>query len=618
MSLLHQIKSPEDLKALGNSELATLATELRQEIIAGVAITGGHLGSNLGVVELTVALHREFSTPKDCIVWDVGHQTYAHKLLTGRQEQFLTLRQEGGLSGFPKRSESRHDAFDTGHSTTSISAALGLAEAARLQGSNNHVVAVIGDGALTGGMAWEAINHAAELNRPLLVVLNDNEMSIAPNVGSIAKYLTTLRTLPFYQRTKKDVQGLLRGIPRFGSLLSSLALRVKSSMKYLLVRGMVFEELGFTYLGPVDGHSISDLRAALRQAKTLETPVLLHCVTKKGKGYLPAEINPEQFHGVPPFDQATGERNGHGAHTTFTELFGENICSLAAVDSRIVAITAAMRGGTGLSKFAKTLPRRLYDVGIAEQHAVTFAAGLAAGGIKPVVAVYSSFLQRAYDQLLHDVCLQKLPVVFCLDRAGVVGEDGETHHGIYDLSYLRTLPGMKIFAPVGKDDFGFLLAEALKQPGPVAVRYPRDEARHLGLKPSSLLGQCIGDREPEVLLVGVGPLLGECLEAAKVLRANGFLVGVYYAPQIWPLPLPLLELVSRTPLVVTVEDNILSGGFGSSLEESLERVGGTGRAKIIRLGYKDGFVAQASRARQLALAGLNAPQIVTLVEMHVN
>jgi len=614
--LLRRIKEPKDLRALRNSELRKLAKELRDEIISGVSLNGGHLGSNLGVVELTIALHCEFASPIDSIVWDVGHQTYAHKILTGRRERFSTLRQEGGLSGFPKRSESCHDAFGTGHSTTSISAALGLAEAARLNGHGSHVVAVIGDGALTGGMAWEAINHAAELNKPLIVVLNDNEMSIAPNVGSIAKYLNTLRTLPFYQRTKKDVKGMLRGIPRFGDFLSSLALRAKSSLKYFLVKGMVFEELGFTYLGPVDGHNISDLRAALRQAKLLETPVLLHCVTKKGKGYSPAEEDPGQFHGVPSFDVPTGKRLKTHTQYTFTELFGEYIRRVAAGDSRIVAITAAMEAGTGLSLFAKSFPARFYDVGIAEGHATTFAAGLAAGGLKPVVAIYSSFLQRAYDQVLHDVCLQNLPVIFCLDRAGVVGEDGETHHGIYDLSYLRTLPGMTILAPVGVEDFGYLFDEAIRIGGPVAVRYPRDMAREFGLSEISLDGQYIGDHEPEVLFIGIGPLFGECLLAAELIRNNGAKSGVYYLPQVWPLPRPLLDWVLRTPLIVTVEDNILPGGFGSSLQECIEKTTDLVKGNILRLGFSDGFVPQASRSRQLALAGLTAEQITHRVRQY--
>jgi len=613
--VLEKIHCPQDLQQLSSSELRVLAAELRQEIIAGVAKTGGHLASNLGVVELTVALHREFSTPTDSLVWDVGHQTYAHKLLTGRRPQFATLRQEGGMSGFPKRAESCHDAFDTGHSTTAISAALGLAEARRTRGEEAHVVAVIGDGALTGGMAWEAINHAAHLNKPLLVILNDNEMSIAQNVGSIAKYLTALRTLPFYQRTKRDVQGVLKGIPRVGSLLASLLLRAKSSLKYLVVRGMVFEELGFTYLGPVDGHNISDLRAALRQAKQITTPVLLHCVTKKGKGYAPAEQRPDLYHGIGPFHIATGERMTNGGHRSFTEVFGETICSLAMADSRLVAITAAMQDSTGLGKFAKLFPNRLYDVGIAEQHAVTFAAGLAAGGVKPVVVIYSSFLQRAYDQVLHDVSLQKLPVVLCLDRAGVVGEDGETHHGIYDLSYLRTIPGMTIFAPAGGDDLAYLLGEALKMHGPVALRYPRDEARHYGLF-CSLAGSYSGDENPAVLLVGVGPLVKECLEAAEVLRRGGKKIGVYYVPQVWPLPTELVEFALKTDLVVTAEDNVLPGGFGSSLQEALASNGYKGLVKC--LGYRDGFVAQATRARLLELAGLTALGITAMVDNHAD
>lgn len=611
--ILGCIKEPSDLKLYSNSELNELARELRDEIVAGVSVNGGHLGSNLGVVEMTIALHCEFASPTDAIVWDVGHQTYAHKILTGRRDKFATLRQEGGLSGFPKRSESCHDAFGTGHSTTSISAALGLAEATRTNGYGNHVVAVIGDGSLTGGMAWEAINHAAEINKPLIVVLNDNEMSISQNVGSIAKYLNNLRALPFYQRTKQDVKGMLRGIPGFGDFLSTMVLRAKSSLKYLFVKGMVFEELGFTYLGPVDGHNISELRAVLRQAKLLQTPVLLHCVTKKGKGYFPAEVEPAQFHGVSPFDLSTGQRLKPSTNHTFTDLFSSCLTRVAINNARIVAVTAAMEAGTGLSVFANSFPTRFYDVGIAEGHATTFAAGLAAGGLRPVVAIYSSFLQRAYDQMLHDVCLQKLPVVFCLDRAGVVGEDGETHHGIYDLSYLRTLPGMTILAPVGVEDFGFLLDEAIRISGPVAIRYPRDIAQSHGLGKISLVGQYIGDQGAELLLIGIGPLFAECLLAAELLRKRGIKSGVYYLPQVWPLPGQLLDIISSFSLVVTVEDNILPGGFGSSLQESLEQHPVLLKCRVLRLGYNDGFVPQASRSRQIELAGLKAEQIVEKV-----
>lgn len=609
--LLNNINSPEDLKQLPQSQLAALAEEIRQRIIHGVAETGGHLASNLGVVELTIALHREFTTGRDQIVWDVGHQTYAHKLLTGRRDRFSTLRCEGGISGFPKREESCHDAFNTGHSTTSISAAVGLAEALRLQGNPAHVVAVIGDGALTGGMAWEAMNHAADLGKPLIVVLNDNEMSISPNVGAIARYLNTLRTTRLYRQTKQDVRGALEGIGRLGDFMSQWATKFKSSLKYFLIRGIVFEELGFTYLGPVDGHDINGLQKVMRQAKDLNTPVLIHCLTRKGKGYLPAEDKPDQYHSASPFVVATGERaGGKVAPVTFTQVFGDSLVSLAESNDRLVAVTAAMIDGTGLTRFAKSYPHRLYDVGIAEPHAVTFAAGLAAGGMIPVVAIYSTFMQRAYDQIFHDVCLQRLPVVLCLDRAGVVGEDGETHHGIYDISYLRSLPAMTILAASGADDLPFLLKEALALGAPVALRYPRDHAKRQGL-PLNREGALISGINPDVLLIGIGPLVAECLAAARILETQGISVGVFYCPQVWPLPQPLKDILPRMRLVVTLEDNVLPGGFGSSIAEELAAMP---CCKVVSLGYPHGHVAHAPRSVLLSRAGLTVDAIVEVVK----
>lgn len=607
--LLERINHPRDLRGLTGRELEILAQEIRELIIAVVAQNGGHLASNLGVVELTLALHREFEAGRDQIVWDVGHQTYAHKILTGRRELFASLRQEGGLSGFPKRGESAFDAFDTGHATTSISAALGLLEAARHLGSRSHVVAVIGDGAMTGGMAWEAINHVAHLARPLIVILNDNEMSISPNVGAIARHLNTLRTTGLYQKTKQDVQGVLKGIGSLGDCVWRYATRLKDSLKYLLVGGIVFEELGFTYLGPVDGHSIPELTAVLRQAKRLNEPVLIHCLTAKGRGYWPAEKQPDQYHSASPFTVETGERREvDKCLRTFTQLFGEGLVSLAARDDRLVATTAAMLDATGLKDFARSFPARTYDVGIAEAHMVTFAAGLAAGGLKPVVAVYSTFMQRAYDQLLHDVCLQKLPVVVCLDRAGVVGEDGETHHGLYDLSYLRTLPNMTILAPSGEQDMLPLLEKALSLAAPVALRYPRDCARVLPVKLPAQ-GMLLFDEEPDCLLVGVGPLFLECYQAACRLKQQGVRVGVWYCPQVWPLEDELLRFASRAKLVVTAEDNILAGGFGASLAEAMAEV----PAKLVRLGFTNGSVSHAPRSVLLRRAGLTAEGVVAAV-----
>jgi 1-deoxy-D-xylulose-5-phosphate synthase len=607
--LLERINHPRDLRGLTGKELEILAQEIRELVISVVSKNGGHLASNLGVVELTLALHREFEAGRDQIVWDVGHQTYTHKILTGRRELFASLRQEGGLSGFPKRQESAFDAFDTGHATTSISAALGLLEAARGLGLRSHVVAVIGDGAMTGGMAWEAINHAAHLRRPLIVILNDNEMSISQNVGAIARYLNTLRTTGLYQKTKHDVQGVLKGIGSLGDCVWRYATRLKDSLKYLLVGGMVFEELGFTYLGPVDGHSIPELTAVLRQAKRLNEPVLVHCLTAKGKGYLPAEKQPDRYHSASPFRIETGARlDAEACERTFTQLFGESLVALAARNERVVATTAAMLDATGLKDFARAFPSRIYDVGIAEAHMMTFAAGLAAGGLKPVVAVYSTFMQRAYDQLLHDVCLQNLPVVICLDRAGVVGEDGETHHGLYDLSYLRTTPNMTILAPSGEQDMLPLLEKALGLGSPVALRYPRDFAQALPVEVPTC-GKLFFDEEPDCLLVGVGPLFLECYEAARRLKQQGHSVGVWYCPKVWPLEDELLRLASQAKLVVTAEDNILAGGFGASLAEALAEL----PTKLVRLGFTDGCVSHAPRSVLLHRAGLTAEGVVAAV-----
>ncbi len=597
------------MRNLTARELEILAQEIRELIIGIVAKNGGHLASNLGVVELTLALHREFEAERDQIVWDVGHQTYAHKIVTGRRERFGSIRQEGGLSGFPKREESAYDVFNTGHATTSISAALGLAEAARHLGVRSHVVAVIGDGAMTGGMAWEAINHAAHLARPLIVILNDNEMSISANVGAIAGYLNALRTARLYQKTKRDVQGVFKGAGSVGERLWQWATRLKDSFKYLLIGGIVFEELGFTYLGPVDGHSIPDLTAVLRQAKRLTEPVFIHCLTQKGRGYLPALRQPDRYHSAPPFMVETGARREDNAcQRTFTQLLGESLHALAGQDHKLVAITAAMLEATGLTDFARSFPKRTYDVGIAEAHMVTFAAGLAAGGLKPVVAVYSTFMQRAYDQMLHDVCLQKLPVVLCLDRAGVVGEDGETHHGLYDLSYLRTLPNMTIFAPSGAQDLPVLLKKALHLGAPAALRYPRDCALHLPAQ-LPLYGALLIDEEPDCLLVGIGPLFLECYQAASRLKQQGVRAGVWYCPQVWPLEEQLISIATRAKLVVTAEDNILAGGFGASLAEAVP--GGT--AKLVRLGFADGCVSHAPRNVLLRRAGLTAEGIVAAV-----
>lgn len=472
-NILETIDKPQDLKRLSMEELKVLAGEIRQLLICSVSKTGGHLAPSLGVVELTLALHKTFNSPIDKIVWDVGHQAYVHKILTGRRDSFHTLRQFGGISGFPKPSESEHDSFGTGHSSTSISAVLGMALARDIEGKKNNVLAVIGDGSLTGGQAYEALNHAGHTGTNMIVILNDNEMSIAKNVGAMSEYLSKMRTEPSYKKVKKDIEFLLRKIPAIGEHVVKTVERLKDSVRYLLVPGMLFEELGFNYVGPIDGHNLEILTEVLEKAKDMQGPILIHVLTCKGKGYEPAECNPGKFHGVGPYCVESGEVIKNGNIPTYTGVFGDALVELAAKDPRIVAITAAMPEGTGLKKFGTQFPNRFFDVGIAEQNAVTVAAGMAISGMKPIVALYSTFAQRAYDQILHDVCLQKLPVIFALDRAGIVGEDGPTHHGVFDYSYLRHIPNMVIMAPKDENELRHMLYTAIQMNSPVVIRYPR-------------------------------------------------------------------------------------------------------------------------------------------------
>ncbi|MBC7325328.1 MAG: 1-deoxy-D-xylulose-5-phosphate synthase, partial [Moorella sp. (in: Bacteria)] len=525
MSLLEQIKEPADLKRLGNHDLEVLAGEIRRELVGTVARTGGHLAPNLGVVELTLALHSVFDLPRDKIIWDVGHQCYVHKLLTGRRQQFNTLRQFGGLSGFPKRAESPYDAFNTGHSSTSISAALGMALARDLKGENYQVVAVIGDGALTGGMAFEAMNHAGHLKTNLVVILNDNEMAISSPVGGLADYLSRLRTDPMYSRSKEELENLLNRLPHVGPRLLKIIDRMKDSFKYLVVPGMFFEELGFTYLGPIEGHNLARLREVLQRARNTRGPVLVHVVTTKGKGYRPAENNPGSFHGVGPFEPETGIPINPGGPPSYTSVFGAELVRQGKKNNRLVAITAAMPDGTGLIPFARRFPKRFYDVGIAEQHALTLAAGLAAAGLKPVVAIYSTFLQRAIDQVIHDIALMGLPVVLAIDRAGLVGEDGETHQGLFDLALLRCIPGMVIMAPKDEQELRHMLVTALQYNGPAALRYPRGAgvgvpltgtAQPLPVGKGEVLRQ-----GRDVAILALGPLAYAAMTAAEQLAARG-------------------------------------------------------------------------------------------------
>ncbi|HEY6839124.1 MAG TPA: 1-deoxy-D-xylulose-5-phosphate synthase [Geobacteraceae bacterium] len=617
-TILDTITSPRDLRKLSPAELSALAAELRGEIIATCAANGGHLAPSLGVVELTIALHRVFNSPDDKIVWDVGHQAYAHKLITGRKESFRTLRTLGGISGFPKRAESSHDAFDVGHSSTSISAALGLAVGRDLQKKGNKVIAVIGDGSMTGGIAYEGLNHAGHLNKDLVVVLNDNEMSIAENVGALSNFLSRTITSEFVHKIKKDVESFLENLDGLGQGALKIARRAEDSLKGLFTPGMLFEAFGFEYIGPIDGHNLDSLLETLESVKRFDDAVLIHVLTKKGKGYPPAESNPSLFHGVGPFDVPSGKvHKGKGGAASYTGVFGEAMKKIAAENEKVVAITAAMPDGTGLSSFAREFSERFFDVGIAEQHAVTFAAGMAAQGMRPVVAVYSSFLQRAYDQVFHDVCLQKLPVTFAIDRAGVVGSDGPTHHGVFDLSYLRHLPNMALMAPKDENELQHMLKTAIDHDGPAAVRYPRGNGYGVPLdqvfRPLPFgKGEIVREGKDGAILA-IGTMVQPALEAAGILAGEGIDMAVVNARFIKPLDRELiLGQAEKCGRLVTVEENVLQGGFGTAVLELLEEEGVEG-VSVLRLGYPDRFVEQGEQPELRALYGLDAAGIAESV-----
>ncbi len=601
--LLERIHSPQDLKSLDVADLRRLAGELRAFIIASVAQTGGHLASNLGVIELTLALHRVFDTPEDRIVWDVGHQTYAHKILTGRRSRMHTLRQTDGLSGFTKREESPYDSFVAGHSSTSISAALGMAIAARLKGEDRRVVAVIGDGAMTAGMAFEALNNAGATDANLLVILNDNEMSISPNVGALNNYLTRLLSGRFYNAVRRRGEKLLANLPP----LHELARRAEEHVKGMVTPGTLFEEFGFNYLGPIDGHDLDVLIETLENIRALEGPQFLHVVTQKGKGYRPAEANPCLYHGVGKFEPDAGLATKAGGRPTYTEVFGAWLCDMAASDTRLIGITPAMCEGSGLSEFAKRHPDRYFDVGIAEQHALTFAAGLACEGYRPVVAIYSTFLQRAYDQLIHDIALQNLPVMLAIDRAGLVGADGPTHHGAFDLSYLRCVPNLLIAVPSDENECRRLLTTAYRHEGPSAVRYPRGTGPGAliepGLEPLPV-GKGIVRREGHgVALLAFGSLVTPALTVAERLDAT-----VADMRFVKPLDLDLLrDLATSHTHLVTLEENAVMGGAGSAVAEALAALGLV--RPILHLGLPDRFVEHGDPATLLARCGLDAAGI---------
>ena len=611
MRILESINSPQDLKRLRREELRKLAEEIREEIISVVSKNGGHLAPSLGVVELTLALHYVFDTPKDKIIWDVGHQAYAHKIITGRRSSFRTLRQWGGISGFPRRSESPYDIFDSGHSGSALPVALGMAEAGHLRGDGGRVVAVIGDGTLSTGVALEALNCAGAWGSDLIVILNDNEMSISRSVGALSSYLNRIMTGQWVTRLREDIKRLLQEIPG-GKPLFRFIKYTEETLKGIFTPGILFEELGFKYIGPLDGHNIDHLIDNLKNVKHLKGPVLLHVVTRKGKGYRPAEEDPTTFHGVSGFDREKGTISSNPlAPPTYTEVFGRALVELASEDDRIVAITAAMPQGTGLVEFSKRFPDRFYDVGIAEQSAVSLAAGLALGGLRPVVAIYSTFLQRAYDQIIEDVCLQKAPVIFAIDRGGVVGEDGATHHGVFDLSYLKPIPNLVVMAPKDEGELRDMLYTALRTEGPSAIRYPR--GRGAGANCEGFKALEIGRGEVlregrELLIVALGSMVHPSLEAAELLEREGIGTTVINARFIKPLDEELIcSLAEDHRAILTVEENVKAGGFGSQVTEALRRKGIKRRVKV--LGLPDEFIEHGPRGKLLELYGLSSRAI---------
>lgn len=610
--ILELINGPEDIKKLTGKELDILRQEIRDFLIGKISRTGGHLASNLGVVELTMAIYLVFDLPKDKIIWDVGHQSYTHKILSGRKGEFDDLRQYGGMSGFPKRKESPCDAFDTGHSSTSISAGLGLAQARDVSGQDHFVVSVIGDGALTGGMAYEALNNAARMKKNFIIILNDNNMSISENVGGMSRYLNGIRTGDGYLDLKKYVTNVLSRIPVIGDELIDKISRTKNGIKQLLIPGMLFENMGITYLGPVDGHDVKALSRALKEAKKLDHAVLVHVITKKGKGYEPAEKNPSRFHGVEPFNVLTGESKKEKKYPSYTDVFSRTICQLAEKDPKITAVTAAMPDGTGLKRFSRLYPDRFFDVGIAEEHAVTSAAGMAAGGLKPVVAVYSSFLQRGFDQILHDVCIQNLPVVFAVDRAGLVGSDGETHQGIFDLSFLSAIPNMSIFAPKNLWELRAGLEFAVSFGGPFAIRYPRGEA-YRGLKEFNApveygKGEMLYE-EKDIALLAVGSMVSTGEHVREKLKSEGWSCTLANGRFVKPFDEELVDRLAKNHwLIVTMEENVLQGGYGLMVTRYIHEH--YPHVKVMNIAIPDGYVEHGNVSLLRKGLGIDSDSVI--------
>ena len=612
----------KNCRSLPQAELPTLAEELRQEIIAVVSKTGGHLASSLGVVDLTIALHYAFDTPNDRIVWDVGHQAYAHKILTGRRTRFSTLRQYGGISGFPKREESLCDHFDVGHASTSISAGTGMISARDIKGEDFRVIAVIGDGSISAGLAFEGMNQAGHLKKNLIVILNDNEMSISPNVGALSSYLSRKMTGHFYTKLRQDAKHFLQGIPRVGESMFNLAKKAEDSLKGLMVPGMLFEDLGFQYLGPLDGHNIDQLLQAFENIKDYPWPVLVHVITRKGKGCEFAECNPSQYHGTPPFDPATGKVvSKKQPIMSYTEVFGQTMIKLAEDNDKIVAISAAMSEGTGLDLFAEEFPDRFFDVGIAESHGITFACGLAVEGMHPVAAIYSTFMQRAYDQVVHDLCLQNLPVTLALDRAGLVGEDGPTHHGVFDIAYLRHVPNIVVMAPKDENELQHMIKTAVEYEGPTAIRYPRGIGNGVPMD-QELKTLSMGKAElirdgRDVAIIAIGTMVAPSVEAAERLSEEGISVAVINARFVKPLDEEMiLSMAKKTGWIVTVEEHVLMGGFGSAVLECLDAQGVTG-IKTHRIGLPDMYIEHGPQAVLRQKYGLDANGIFSSVREFV-
>ncbi len=610
--LLETINQPNDIKCIDRDDYELLAEEIRSFLVDKISVTGGHLASNLGVVELTMALHLVLDLPKDKIVWDVGHQSYTHKILTGRKEGFDSLRKHGGMSGFPKRRESECDSFDTGHSSTSISAGLGIVTANELLGDDSTVVSVIGDGALTGGLAFEALNNASRLKRNYIIVLNDNEMSISENVGGMSKYLSGIRTGNVYNDVKSGVTKTLSSIPVVGDKLVHQISKTKSSIKQLVIPGMLFENMDITYLGPIDGHNIPQMIRVFKEAKKLKHAVLVHVITKKGKGYDFAEKKPSKYHGIDAFNKETGEVLNSKTVSTYTDVFSRTLCKLAYDNEKIVAITAAMADGTGLKRFKAEYPNRFFDVGIAEEHAVTFGAGLASRGLKPYVAIYSSFLQRAYDQILHDVCIQNLPVVFMIDRAGIVGADGETHQGIYDISYLRSIPNMSIFAPKNRFEFADIIKYSTYFNGPLAIRYPKGAACQL-LKevrtPIKYGKSEVIYKEKDIAIIFCGSMLEIALEAREELKEKNINCSIVNARFLKPIDEECIDMLAQNhKMIVTIEENVLIGGYGEAVLRYLNNC--EYNTKVINIGIPNMYLEHGSINILKEEVGLTSKHVV--------